>query len=67
VNPDLIRTQHCWVGVETAGNLTRGMTVADLKGVWSHTPNTHVALDVDVPGFINLLVGRIAELDARLR
>ena len=67
VNPDLVRTQHCWVGVETAGTLTRGMTVADLKGVWGHAPNTHVALDVDVPAFIDLLVGRIADLDARLR
>jgi len=53
--------------VETAGLLTRGMTVADLKGVWKHAPNAHVALDVDVPGFIDLLVGRIADLDARLR
>jgi len=67
VNPDLIRTQHCWVGVETAGTLTRGMTVADLKGVWGHTPNTRVALDVDVPAFIDLLVGRIADLDAARR
>ena len=67
VQPDLVRTQHCWVGVETAGTLTRGMTVADLKGVWKHAPNTHVALDVDVPAFIDLLVGRIADLDARLR
>ncbi len=67
VKPELVTTQHCWVGVETAGTLTRGMTVADLKGVWKREPNTHVALDVDVPGFIELLVGRIAELDARLR
>jgi pyrimidine-specific ribonucleoside hydrolase len=67
VAPDLITTQHCWVGVETAGTLTRGMTVADLTGVWNHEPNTHVALDVDVPGFIELLVGRIADLDARVR
>jgi len=67
VSPDLIRTQHCWVGVETAGTLTRGMTVADLKGVWGHTPNTRVALDVDVPAFIDLLVGRIADLDAARR
>jgi pyrimidine-specific ribonucleoside hydrolase len=67
VQPDLVRTQHCWVGVETAGTLTRGMTVADLKGVWGHAPNTHVALDVDVPAFIDLLVGRIADLDASLR
>jgi len=63
----LVTTQNCWVGVETAGLLTRGMTVADLKGVWKHAPNTHVALDVDVPGFIDLLVGRIADLDALLR
>ena len=67
VKPELVTTQNCWVGVETAGNLTRGMTVADLKGVWGHAPNTHVALDVDVPAFIDLLVGRIADLDARLR
>jgi inosine-uridine nucleoside N-ribohydrolase len=67
VKPDLIRTQHSWVGIETAGTLTRGMTVADLKDVWKHTPNAHVALDVDVPRFIDLLVGRIADLDTSLR
>ncbi len=67
IRPDLIATKHCWVGVECAGPLTRGMTVADLKSVWGHTPNTHVALDVDVPAYIELLVGRIADLDARLR
>ena len=67
VAPDLVSTRHCWVGVETAGTLTRGMTVADLQGVWKHEPNAHVALDVDVPAFVELLVGRIAELDDRLR
>lgn len=67
IKPELISTQHCWVGVECAGQLTRGMTVADLKDVWGHPANTDVALDVDVPGFIELLVGRIAGLDARLR
>ncbi len=67
IAPALIRTEYCWTGVETAGVLTRGMTVADLKGVWKREPNSHVALDVDVPAFIDLLVGRIAELDARLR
>ncbi len=67
VAPELISTQHCWVGVETAGTLTRGMTVADLADVWKHKPNAHVALDVDVPAFVELLVGRIAQLDARLR
>ncbi len=66
VKPDLLRTEHVWVGVETAGWLTRGMTVADLKGVWKREPNTHVALDVDVTGFVDLLVGRIADLDAQL-
>lgn len=67
IAPGLIRTQHCWTGVETAGTLTRGMTVADLTDVWGREPNSHVALDVDVPAFIDLLVGRIAELDARRR
>lgn len=67
IGPALLRTQHCWVGVENAGTLTRGMTVADLNGYWKRTPNAHVALDVDVAAFIKLLIGRIAELDARLR
>ncbi len=67
IQPALVSTKHCWVGVECAGQLTRGMTVADLKNVWGRTPNTHVALDVDVDAYIEMLVSRIAELDARLR
>ncbi len=67
VRPALVTTQRVWVGVETAGTYTRGMTVADLRGVWHHQPNTDVALDVDAAGYIDFLVGRIAELDARLR
>lgn len=67
VRPELLRTEHCWVGVETAGTLTRGMTVADLGHVWNRTPNAHVALGVDVDGFVDLLVGRLTDLDARLR
>ena len=67
VRPDLIGTHHCWVGVECAGTLTRGMTVADLKHVWGREPNTDVALDVDVAGYIDLLVGRLADLDGRIR
>jgi len=42
------------------------MTVADLKTSGSRPP-TPRRLDVDVPAFIELLVGRIADLDARLR
>lgn len=67
IDPALLRTEHVWVGIETSGTYTRGMTVADLRDVWGKQANAHVALDVDVPGFTDLLVGRIAELDARLR
>ncbi|MDO5285416.1 MAG: nucleoside hydrolase [Actinomycetia bacterium] len=65
VKPELVTTEHVWVGVETSGMYTRGMTVADLRGVWKRQPNTHVALDVDAPGYIDFLVSRIAVFDCR--
>ena len=48
------------IEVETDGLWTRGMTVADLRGVrnspwpvgWEPEENARVALDVDVDGFL---------------
>jgi pyrimidine-specific ribonucleoside hydrolase len=66
IRPDLVTTRHLHVDVECAGALTRGMTVVDLDGVSGEKPNTEVALEVDARTFNRLLVGRLADLDARL-
>ena len=66
IDPSLFETFHCWVGIETAGRITRGMTVCDLKGFSKKAPNVHVALDVDVERMRKVLVDRLVELDARL-
>jgi pyrimidine-specific ribonucleoside hydrolase len=66
IRPEIVTTQHLHVDVECAGALTRGMTVVDLDGLSGEKANTDVALQVDAPAFAQLLVGRLAELDARL-
>ena len=58
------------VEVETDGEWTRGMTVADLHGVrhspwpvgWEPEENARVALDVDVDGFLTRFADRLRSL-----
>jgi inosine-uridine nucleoside N-ribohydrolase len=60
--PDLVRTQHLNVEVETESELCRGRTVVDL---WSRTDrpaNADVGVDIDADGFFELLLERIAKL-----
>jgi len=52
IDPSLIVTQRVAVDVETVGELTAGMTVADWRGVWRQPPNAHVAIAVEAPRFI---------------
>ena len=52
IDPSLIVTQRVAVDIETAGELTSGMTVADWRGVWGRAPNAHVAIEVEAPRFI---------------
>jgi len=60
--PELVRTQHLNVEVETESELCRGRTVVDL---WSRTErpaNADVGVDIDPDGFFELLLERIARL-----
>jgi inosine-uridine nucleoside N-ribohydrolase len=60
--PELVRTQHLNVEVETESELCRGRTVVDL---WSRTErpaNAEVGVDIDADGFFELLLERIARL-----
>jgi purine nucleosidase len=62
--------EHTRIEVETDGLWTRGMTVADLRGVrhspwpvgWEPEENARVALDVDVDGFLGLFTERLRSL-----
>jgi pyrimidine-specific ribonucleoside hydrolase len=64
IAPGIVQTSHLYVEVEYGLGLTRGTTVVDVHGVTGHAPNTHVALEFDHPGFVDLLVSRLKDLDA---
>ena len=59
LQPDLVQTRPMRVEVETAGKLTRGETVADFRPWTDAEPNADVALDVDVPRFLELFRKRV--------
>ena len=48
VKPDVIRTKKMNVEIETAGEFTRGRTVADVYGISGRAVNAEVALVVDL-------------------
>jgi inosine-uridine nucleoside N-ribohydrolase len=64
VRPEVIKTRKMNVEIETAGELTRGRTVADVYGISKHKPNAEVALEVDLPLFKELLFQAMHKLDA---
>ncbi|SDO54691.1 nucleoside hydrolase [Phyllobacterium sp. OV277] len=62
LKPELYKGRHCNVTVETASELTLGMTVADWWGVTNRPKNAFYIRDVNDDGFFDLLVERIARL-----
>ena len=62
VRPGLVETRFRNVEIELGSELTRGRTVVDLWGRTERAPNAHVAVDLDVETFFDLLVERIASL-----
>ena len=58
--PGLVTTQPYRVDVETTGEITRGRTVVDSRGVPGPAPNADVALTIDRARFVDLLVDAIA-------
>jgi len=67
IRPDLLTFELLPVDVEICGELTRGETVADFRDfdaeVPRRRPNVHVAVDVDGPEFLRLLLDRVAGLE----
>jgi inosine-uridine nucleoside N-ribohydrolase len=63
LRPELLTLEHRHVEVELTG-ICRGRTVVDMRQRKSlPEPNAHVAVDVDVEGFRELLVNRLRSLD----
>jgi purine nucleosidase len=60
----LVTTEPLFVDVETRGELTAGMTVADRRKLTGKPPNLDVAVTADVPEFMNRLVERVGGLAA---
>lgn len=59
LKPELFQAQDCWVGIETKGEHTQGMTVVDRYHLTGNTPNTTVLFNLDRQGFVDLLVERL--------
>ena len=62
LKPELFSGRHCNVEIETASELTVGMTVVDWWRVTQREPNVQVMRDVDADGFFALLTERLSRL-----
>jgi purine nucleosidase len=60
----LVTTEPLYVDVETRGEITAGMTVADRRGLTGRPPNLDVAVAADVATFLDRLVERVGGLAA---
>ncbi len=60
----LVTTEALYVDVETRGEITTGMTVADRRRLTGHPPNLDVAVSANVPLFLDRLVERVGGLAA---
>ncbi len=62
VKPELFGGRRCNVAVETASEITMGMTVIDWWGVTDRPKNAMVMRDIDSDGFFALLSERLGRL-----
>lgn len=62
LKPELFKGRHCNVSIETASDLTMGMTVIDWWGVTDRAKNATVMRDIDADGFFALLTERLGRL-----
>ncbi|MBN9242223.1 MAG: nucleoside hydrolase [Mesorhizobium sp.] len=62
LKPELFKGRQCNVAIETASDLTMGMTVIDWWGVTDRPKNAMVMRDIDADGFFALLTERLGRL-----
>jgi purine nucleosidase len=61
----LVEAEALYVDVETRGELTTGMTVADRRHLTGQPPNVDVVSAADVARFLDRLIERVGDLAAR--
>jgi inosine-uridine nucleoside N-ribohydrolase len=61
--PGLLETLRRHVAVDTQSELCRGRTVVDLWRRTGEEPNAQVAVGIDTPAFVKLLVDRVGSLE----
>ena len=59
IRSNLVRTEHLNTEIDAESELCRGRTVVDLWRRSGREPNSHVAVDIDADGFLELLVERL--------
>lgn len=64
IDRSIVTAEPLFVDVETAGELTTGMTVADRRHLTGKPPNVDVAVDADVRAFLDRLIERVGGLAA---
>jgi purine nucleosidase len=65
IDPGLVTAEPLYVDVETRGEITTGMTVADRRRLTGQPPNLDVASTADVATFLDRLIERVGDLAAR--
>ena len=62
LRPDLVETRHLNTEIDVESELCRGRTVVDVWRRSGREPNSHVGVDIDAGGFLDLLLARLNAL-----
>jgi purine nucleosidase len=62
MRPDLIDIEHLNTEIDVESELCRGRTVVDVWRRSGREPNSHVGVDIDADGFLDLLIQRLNSL-----
>jgi len=62
IRDDIVKTEHLNTEIDVESELCRGRTVVDVWRRSGREPNSHVSVDIDADGFLDLLVERLNSL-----
>jgi inosine-uridine nucleoside N-ribohydrolase len=62
IRDDLVKTEHLNTEIDVESELCRGRTVVDVWRRSGREPNSHVGVDIDADGFLDLLIERLNSL-----
>jgi inosine-uridine nucleoside N-ribohydrolase len=62
IRDDLVKTEHLNTEIDVESELCRGRTVVDVWRRSGRNPNSHVGVDIDSDGFLDLLIERLNTL-----